>query len=147
MKNIPSGSTVALDSMIFIYLFEGDKRYDKVITSLFEKIETGKIKAITSVVSLIEAFSAPKLVNQPEKLIAFKRFFYETPNLTVFDVNKEIAIEASRLRREKLSLRTPDSIQLATAIIGKAKYFLTNDNQVNKVVDLSVKVIILSDLN
>lgn len=147
MKTIPSGSLIALDSMIFIYLFESDKRYEKVITPLFEKIEIGKLKAVTSTISLIEALSAPKLASEPEKIIAFKRFFYETPNLTIFDVDKEIAIEASKIRRERLFLRTPDSIQIATAIVGKAEYFLTNDGRISKLANLPVKIVSLTDLN
>jgi len=143
VKNIPTGSKVALDSMIFIYLFEEDERFLRPVESIFEKVELGKITAITSVISLIETLSAPKLKDIPEKTQVFSRFFYETPNLTTLEVNKEIALEASRLRREKEFLRTPDSIQIATATNQSADFFVTNDFRLKNLVDINLKIISL----
>jgi predicted nucleic acid-binding protein len=47
--------------------------------------------------------------------------------LRAFPVTAEIATEAAQLRAS-YGLKTPDSIQLATARLGGATAFLTNDD-------------------
>jgi len=49
-------------------------------------------------------------------------------NLTTKMLSQEITEEAARLRARH-NLRTPDSIQMATAIHAKASFFLTNDDR------------------
>jgi predicted nucleic acid-binding protein len=51
--------------------------------------------------------------------------------------------ERAALLRAKHGLRTPDAIQVATATIRKADYFLTNDPALKKIKD--VKVLVLDD--
>ena len=51
-----------------------------------------------------------------------------------------IARKASELRA-KYNLRTPDAIQLATCMIGKADAFLTNDARLKVVKDVPIIVI------
>jgi hypothetical protein len=58
-------------------------------------------------------------------------------------VGQDIAEEAARLRAFH-NIRTPDSIQMATAIIGKASFFLTNDIRLPSLPNL--KILLLDDL-
>lgn len=146
MRNIPLGATITLDSMIFIYLFEEDRRFVKKVKPIFEKIQSGKNKGFTSVISVIEVLSAPKLKLEKEKALLFERFFYETPNLTTLDVNRQIAGVASQLRQDTASLRTPESIQIATGLINNSDYFITNDNRLKKISLPSFKILTVSDL-
>ena len=124
---------VFLDSMIFIYLFEEDSRYSKKVKRLFENIEDGKISAVTSIITPLEVLSTAKLEKDLDKLLAFSRFFQKTPNLTVIDVNWEIMEKAAYLRRRNAHLRTPDALQIATAIITGSKVFITNDEKLIKI--------------
>lgn len=80
-----------------------------------------------AIISMIETLSAPKYLRMSEIVSEIERFFRETENLKVYGLESEIASEASRLRRNNRTLRTPDSIQLATAIVGGADVFVTND--------------------
>ncbi len=52
-------------------------------------------------------------------------------------------LAAARLRAFH-KIRTPDSIQMATAIIGKASFFLTNDIRLPSLPNL--KTLVLNDL-
>jgi predicted nucleic acid-binding protein len=61
----------------------------------------------------------------------------------MINVNNLIAIKAAELRA-KYSLKTPDSIQLATAIQYNADYFLTNDLRLKLVNE--IKSITLNEL-
>lgn len=61
--------------------------------------------------------------------------------LAVVEVNEEIADKTALIRR-KYGFRTPDAIQLATAVQTRAKVFITNDERLKKLKEL--KVILLS---
>ena len=63
--------------------------------------------------------------------------------LSVVSVSPEIA-ELSAQLRANYSLRTPDSIQLATAIRGGVSSFLTNDRRLAVVPHL--KILVLDEL-
>ncbi|MGA7341056.1 MAG: PIN domain-containing protein [Terracidiphilus sp.] len=56
----------------------------------------------------------------------YSRILLNAPNLRLLAVSPEIADEAARIRAAH-GLKTPDSIQLATARLENATAFLTND--------------------
>ncbi len=138
---------VYLDSMVFIYLFEEDSRYIKKVNRLFKQIEKGDLSAVTSIITTLEVLSAPKLERDQDKLLAFARFFQKTPNLTVYDVNWEIMEKAASLRRENPHLRTPDSLQIATAIISGSKTFITNDEKLINLKTESLKKLLVEEID
>lgn len=135
---------VFLDSMIFIYWFDQDERFFSQIKPWFTKIESGLIRSITSIISVTEVLSIQKLQELSSKFNVFKQFFLNTEGLTVFDINWEIGIEAARLRRTYSALKTPDSLQLATALVHQASIFITNDKQLTKLNIPNLKIISLS---
>jgi len=134
-------SIIALDTMIFIYLFEEDPRYIKSVEPIFRQIESGQTKCITSVISVIESLSPSKYQESPVTVTQISRFFRETPNLEVYPVNLEIAEAAAELRRNFQILKTPDSVQLATAIIHGAKSFMTNDDKITRLKIPNIKIL------
>jgi len=62
------------------------------------------------------------------------------PNLTLFPFALEIARKASDLRAVT-RIKTPDAIQLATAIHHGATGFLTNDRIFEKVMGLEIAIL------
>lgn len=62
--------------------------------------------------------------------------------LTTLIIERDVVIKAAELRA-KYRLRTPDAIQIATSIIGKAGAFITNDIDLKKVKE--AEVLILDD--
>ena len=131
-----------LDTPIFIYLFEGHKKYFSLAKQVFNLLELGKIKAITSVITPIEVLSAPALEEHKETRQLYMEFFKTLENLQILNIDMNIADEAARLRRI-YHLRTPDAIQAATAIISGTKIFVTNDAGMKKIKE--IKVITLDD--
>lgn len=122
-------TTLALDSMIFIYHFDHVEPYFTHTTKLFTKAQKGEYEVVTSLISVIEALSFIDYRLSPEIIKEINIYFQEAKYLHVVDVNWNIAQEASRLRREYKYLRTPDAIQLATAIVSQANIFITNDTK------------------
>lgn len=114
---------VGLDSNVFIYHFEQNSQFIQYTESVFRKLINNKLKAVTSVLSLTETLAYP---SPPEVITAIKEGFATISNLTIIDVNQEIAMDAAEIRRE-YGFRLPDAIQLAAAISAKAKAFITND--------------------
>lgn len=131
---------VCLDTNIFIYFFEQNPRFYQTARGYFEKLEKGLIKASTTILTLTEILSFRNPAIAEDKLVAE---FFDTPNLTVFDINRIIAVEAARIRRT-YQFRLADSIQLATAQYSKADIFITNDEKIKKFKEL--KVILLGEL-
>lgn len=133
---------VALDSMLFIYLFEGDTRYNDQVRLLFSRMEEGKLEAVTSLMSPLEVLSTPTLEDSSEKLAIYTQFFQKTPNLSIVSLSWEIALAAASLRR-KFNLRTPDSIQLATAVTSNVEMFVTNDVRLSRLPSQPFKVVLI----
>lgn len=133
-----SYNLVGLDSNIFIYHFEENPAFINHVQNIFTELTADKFKAITSIVSVIETLSYP---SPPKVLASIKESFYIMPNLTIVDVNQDIAIISARIRRE-YGLRIPDAIQLATALSYKAEVFVTNDKRLK--VFKEIKILFLS---
>lgn len=123
------GSIVALDSMIFIYLFETDSRFIGIVDNIFSQIESGQTPGITSIISFTETLSSSRLTNKPQLTSEITRFFYEAKNLTVYPVDFTVAEKAASLRRRYPHLHTPNALQLATAQVYSAANFITYDKK------------------
>src|SRR6266516_1309501 len=137
------GYKVALDTSLFIYYTEEHPVYLNVIDPFFEAIKHGEITVVTSIVALLEVLVHP-IRNGNEKLAQkYRDLLFKTRSLETLIFHQDIAEEAARLRAFH-SIRTPDSIQMATAIVGNAPFFLTNDKRLPSLPNL--KVLILDDL-
>lgn len=119
---------VGLDTNIFIYHFESNPEFIPHTDKIFEGLNQGKLRATTSVVSLIETLSYP---SPPAIIKSITQIFLNYPNLEIIDVNQKIALEAAKIRR-KYPFRVPDSIQLATALFAKSHAFITNDERLKR---------------
>ncbi len=63
--------------------------------------------------------------------------------IDIFDITIGVAKEAAKIRA-KYNLKTPDAIQLATAIIFGADLFLTNDGRLKPVTE--IEIVVLSEV-
>ena len=136
---------IALDSMIFIYLFDSNHDFVDQSQHIISLAEQGKTQIITSIISILESLSPVKYQDDPFAQTTILNFFHQTPNLKFFDVDIEISTQAAQLRRENKSLRTPDSIQLATALVHQANIFITHDTKLTKLRFPHLKIIRLDN--
>lgn len=139
------GQVIFLDSMVFIYLFEEDQRFISQVRPIFKSIESSQFIGITSLMSLIETLSPSKYTTDHLTQNEITRFFQETPNLSIFPIDVQISLEAARLRRENTSLKTPDAIQLATALVHQAGTFITGDSKLKNLHLPNLKISILGN--
>ncbi len=120
------GSVVGFDTMPLIYYIEENRNYLEVVDPFFEAIDRGEFKVVTSIITLLEVLVHP--VRNGDVILAqrYRDLLFDTEGLSTMILDRTIAEEAARLRASH-HIRTPDSIQMATAISEGASFFLTND--------------------
>jgi len=140
MVEKPVPGSVALDTMLFIYHFEDHPRFSSITEKIFEKIERGEIRAFTSYITLLEILVKPYKDKDLKAAYDYKNLLLTFPNLQFIPVGLEIADTAASLRAE-YAIRTPDAIQLATAMNCKADSYITNDEALKKIKGTNIRIL------
>ncbi|GAX89234.1 type II toxin-antitoxin system VapC family toxin [Effusibacillus lacus] len=122
---------ISLDSNCFIYLMEGSP-YEKFLLHLFRKIENGDLQAVTSTLTVTEILSHPYKKGNIRLVEEYRGLLSSFPNMKVRAVDFHVADRAAELRNQ-YRLKTPDAIQLATAILEDTQIFVTNDKDFSSV--------------
>jgi predicted nucleic acid-binding protein len=68
---------------------------------------------------------------------AYRDILANAENFTIYPITSEIAESAARLRAN-YDIRTPDALQVATALASNSDIFLTNDKKLKKVAEITV---------
>jgi len=134
---------VFLDTAPLIYYIEEKKQYAKILDVLFSTNSKGKFIFHTSVITLLEVLVLPMRQKEHQLVNQYKEILCNSPSIEIFDLNIEITINAASLRA-KYSMKTPDAIQVASAVYSSADYFLTNDVRLKAVKE--IEVLILDEL-
>jgi predicted nucleic acid-binding protein len=134
----------AADTMVFIYHFEDHKKYAPISEILFDAWEKGTHHGVTSVITLLEVLVKPKKDANQDAVRDYKDLLLTFPNLDVFAVGAECAEVAADIRAQ-YGIRTPDAIQIATALLGHATALITNDDQLKQITEL--EIVLLDELS
>lgn len=129
---------IGIDSMCFIYQFADNPRYSPLTHTLFTLMEQKKIAAVTSTVSVVEAFVQPEIKHDEFLLLEYEKFFTHLPNLEIVELDWHVARLAAKLRATYKSLKTPDTIQVAATLLKSYKAFLTNDEKLKQIKEVKV---------
>jgi predicted nucleic acid-binding protein len=133
-------SLVFLDTSAFIYFVEHHPRYSPFCETLFGRIEAGKTRAATSTLSLLEVLVQPYRQKNEELVVKFYALLTSYPHLTWVPMTLNVTDHAAKLRAEH-RLKTPDSIQAASAIACRASGFICNDKIFEKVKEFESLII------
>ncbi|MBX9788820.1 MAG: PIN domain-containing protein [Pirellulales bacterium] len=131
------GSIVAVDSAPFIYLIEEHPSFLPIVEQFFAAVESGSIHYVTSSITITEVLVHPYRQNRHDLVARYRSILSTSSDVAVYPVVSDIADSAARLRAAH-NLRTPDAIQLATALMAKATAFLTNDYRLSKLPEINV---------
>lgn len=135
-----SHKAIFIDTNVFIYALEDNPKFPSA-KEIFKLIKAEHKLGYTSVISLLEASVKLFSLGKKEKIEEYLDFISGDGLIKVLDVDKPIAIKAAELR-SKHHFKTPDSIQLAAAIVYGATLFVTADrNFEKKIKDLEVLII------
>ena len=138
------GDRIYLDVNIWIYALEQHPTFSQPLTELFQQVDQKALTVVTSELSLAEALVKPVRDQDIARQTTYRQFLSSRPNLRVIPVQRAILIEAARQRATNNSLKLPDAIHAATAVILKCTTLLTNDQTFKSV--SSLPVVILSEV-
>lgn len=141
IKNL-NGKVVGLDTAPLIYFMEEHPLYIDTIRHFFEAMDKGDFLVVTSTITLLEVLVHP-LRNNDSNLAAEYKDILLRSNLVMMDTTGDIAERAAELRAFH-TIRTPDALQIATAIQAEASFFLTNDIKLPKIE--GIDILTLDDL-
>lgn len=117
---------VALDTCIFIYQWESNRRYSQVTDHIFAAIELGDIACVTSTITMTELLVHPYRNRDTARVNELFALLSTYPNLEWIPADIDVAARAAEIRALH-GLRTPDALQAATAERAGATAFVTND--------------------
>jgi len=144
-KALQSFDKIALDSSALIYFVEGNTRYLELVNEIFNLLNDGRIRGFTSMITLTEVLVYP-FENNLEKLQnVYLNLLLATDAFQTLEVQKEISVSAAKLRAKYKvkNIKTPDAIQIATAIYAGCDAFISNDKRLKQVTE--IEVLILDD--
>ncbi|OQY52343.1 MAG: PIN domain nuclease [Candidatus Parabeggiatoa sp. nov. 2] len=120
------GQVIALDTAPLIYFLEEHPTYLPIIDPFFKKLDKGSIRVVTSVITLSEVLVKPLREGDTQLAQQYRDILLNIEGLTTVEISVAIAEKVAQLRSQ-YSLRTPDAIQIATALQSGATALLTND--------------------
>jgi predicted nucleic acid-binding protein len=128
---------VGLDSSIFIYFIEEHAEYLPVVEPIFSAISAGAITAVTSSLTLLEVLVQPLRANLPALADRYEKILTRSSGVRMIPLDVRILRAAAKLRAVT-SMKTPDAIQLTSALAAGCTAFLTNDLRLPSVLGLPV---------
>ncbi|MDO9256713.1 MAG: type II toxin-antitoxin system VapC family toxin [Bacteroidales bacterium] len=132
--------TVFLDTAPLIYYIEENRNYSSILNKLFLANSKGEFLFQTSVITLLEVLVLPMRENEQQLVEEYQNILCNSPSIEIIDLTIDIAIKAASLRA-KYGLKTPDSIQVATALNASSEFFLTNDIRLKAISEIEILIL------
>ena len=133
-------AVVFLDTAPLIYFIEGHSGYQDKLAKLFKLNDENHLKFITSAITLLEVLVKPTKDGETKIVDQYKMILTNADGIDIFDITTQIAVKAADLRA-KYNIRTPDALQIATAVIYESDYFLTNDLRLKNITEINLLTI------
>jgi uncharacterized protein len=119
---------VLVDTPIFSYHLSDHPRYAPLTAVILEAIESGKVRGLTSTVTVAEILTLPAQAGDRQAMQDYELFLTSFPNLQLAPLDVVLARETA-LVRAATGLRTPDAVQVAAARLYGADAIITNDHR------------------
>ena len=142
-KRLAKAKVIGLDTPIFIYFLENHERYGELAQITIRGIESGKWEGVTSTITLMEITVRPWQLGRETMARECEAVLVHFPNLSVVDVDRNVARAAAQLRA-RYNVLPPDALQVAASLSYGAKAFLTNDKRLSKLQEL-IDILVLDD--
>jgi predicted nucleic acid-binding protein len=136
MSDVDSGA-VALDTAIFIYFIEEDRRFLRQILPLFIEADQGARTLVTSALTLLEVLVVPYRAGHRKLAERYERLLTESRGIRLVDLSHDQLRAAAQLRAAT-GVKTPDALQLVAALDAGCQTFITNDRRLPRVPGLRV---------
>ena len=128
LTSLISGKLIAFDTGPLIYYIEEHPDYLSRADELFSALDSGAALGMTSVLTLQEVLVKPLREGRDDLAEKYRQVLTNSANVKLYEVDQLICETAARLRAKYSWLRTPDALQIATAIRLGAQIIVTNDD-------------------
>ncbi len=128
------------DTAPLIYLVEKNDFFYEKCKNILALCIKNRTKIYTSTITVTEFGVIPyregktQVINDFEKLLTFAKFNIE-------NITYNIAEIGYKLRAKYQFLKTPDALQLATAIYHNCNKFITNDRKLKQISEIEIVLI------
>ena len=136
-------SRVGFDTTPIIYFIEANSKYDAVVTDVFRRVHDGRILGVTSSISVCEVLIVPIRNANSHLQTAYKDLLLHSDHFETVPITADTA-ELGASLRARYGLRTPDALQVASAIAADSDVFLTNDFGLRRISE--IRVLLLDEL-
>lgn len=129
LKEIGTGP-LGLDSSIFIYYIEENPQYLPLVDPIFDAVVEGRLEVVTSALTLMETLVVPLKAGNEVLARQYERFLTQSRGLRLVPIDHGVLRAAAHVR-SATRLKTPDALQVTSALIGECPVFLTNDGRIS----------------
>ena len=141
--DLKTGDIVFVDTAPFIYFFEQHSDHFPALKRFFDRLYATDAQAITSVITYIELTTHPARKGKSKLVRKYRDFLSNSENISIFPLDMDIADHVVSLRARH-QFKTPDAIQIGTAVACGADYIVTNDKNWRRF--KKVRVLMVDDL-
>jgi len=128
---------LAIDTAIFIYFIEEEPRFLSLVVPLFEEADAGRRELVTSSVTLLEVLVVPYRAGAVQLAERYELLLTRSRGVRMTDITRDQLRAAAQLRAAT-GMKTPDALQIASAIGTGCRTFLTDDRAVPSVPGLRI---------
>ncbi|MBI1928263.1 PIN domain-containing protein [Candidatus Poribacteria bacterium] len=136
LKNVKQ---LFLDTAPVIYHVEGNVAYQPLTDFIFQEIQHGVLEGVTSSVTLAECLVHPYRHGDMMLVQQFRNVI--TAGVHTRYVGVDAVAEPAAELRARYNLTLTDAFQIAAALAAGCDAFLTNDNALKRVSELTILVL------
>ena len=137
---LKSGDIIFLDTAPFIYFFQQHPDYFPALKIFFDGLYETNAQAITSIITYIELTTHPTRQGKKKLVRKYRDFLSNSENMSIFSLDMNIADHVVEIRAQH-HFKTPDAIQLGTALACGADYIITNDKDWRRFKEIPVVMV------
>ncbi len=141
LSSLIKGKLIAFDSAPLIYYIEEHPAYLPVADELFQALDRGSARGMTSVLTLQEVLVKPLRDGESDVANHYKQILTNSRNIALLVIDQAVCETTARLRATQAWLRSPDALQAATAIQHQAQLLVTNDDRWRALTEIQVVVL------
>lgn len=128
---------VGLDTSVFIYFIEEHPRFLRLVEPIFKAIDSGALRAVTSSLTLLEVLVMPLRTGNRPLAARYEAYLTRSGGLRMVELERPILWGAAQIRATTRA-RTPDALQLATALASGCRAFVTGDRDLPAIPGLRI---------
>jgi predicted nucleic acid-binding protein len=128
-----------VDTNVIIGILELTETLSAEQNAFVAGIEAGKIKALTSELTVAECLVKPLANSDQLGITAFLAFLDDRPSFPILPATRNLWIAAAEVRA-KTRCSLPDALHIATAVSARCDVFLTDDKRLRTITPMQLEL-------